>query len=422
MVSNEVAAVAAVAKGKGESFVSFTNRLQEKERFLGWVASVFTGSAGPAEQESVMEYAAGVLFETLKKVLPQANMWMALNSQQRGTGSGSSFNRLSAIMIEVYGKGGEEEQPEQPKHVAMVGLKGGLSRKQGTKVESEEKTEEHNKRVVTRYAPGESTGDVKAEGSEEEPEFVDSPPPMVRFVGEDKVKGPKSPAKEQGRDGRLDDPAFLAQVAYGHMQAMMDMVDEHRRANGATALLMAKSQGGSGECFEFARKGTCKFGSSCRFAHQGGGSAAPPPYLMSPERRRQIASPQKGDRDQGKGEMCVYFARSGVCRFGSACRYEHGATAHTPRETQKRGRDERKCSKAQQTGVCDVYSCDLSHGRWNKNTVEVCDKAKAKTPCAHQWLERGCRFSHEIPSQSAPRTDKSDPKNGAGLERATKRR
>ena len=52
-------------------------------------------------------------------------------------------------MIEVYGKGGEEEQPEQPKHVAMVGLKGGLSRKQGTKVESEEKTEEHNKRVVT---------------------------------------------------------------------------------------------------------------------------------------------------------------------------------------------------------------------------------------------------------------------------------
>ena len=177
LVSNEVAAVAAVAKGKGESFVSFTNRLQEKERFLGWVASVFTGSAGPAEQKSVMEYAAGVLFETLKKVLPQANMWMPLNSQQRGTGSGTSFNRLSAIMIEVYGKGGEEEQPEQPKHVAMVGLKGGLSRKQGTKVESEEKTEEHNKRVVTRYAPGESTGDVRAEGSEEEPEFVDSPPP-----------------------------------------------------------------------------------------------------------------------------------------------------------------------------------------------------------------------------------------------------
>ena len=103
-------AAAAVAKGKGESFVSFTNRLQEKERFLGWVASVFTGSAGTTEQESVMEYAAGVLFETLKKVLLQANMWMPLNSQQRGTGSGTSFSRLSAIMIEVYGKGGEEEQ------------------------------------------------------------------------------------------------------------------------------------------------------------------------------------------------------------------------------------------------------------------------------------------------------------------------
>ena len=114
------------------------------------------------------------------------------------------------------------------------------------------------------------------------------------------------------------------------MQAMMDLVDEHRRANGATALLMTKPQGGSGECFEFTRKGTCRFGSSCRFAHQGGGPAAPSPYPMSPERRRPNASPQKGDRDQGKGEMCGHFARTGICRFGSACRYEHGTTGCNP--------------------------------------------------------------------------------------------
>ena len=436
LVSNEVAAVAAVVKGKGESFVSFTNRLQEKERFLVWMASVFT-SSGPTEQKSLLEYAAGVLYETLKKVLPQANMWMALNSQQRGTGSGTSFNRLSAIIIEVYGKGGEpEEQTEQPKHVAMPALKvkGGLSRKQGTKVESEEKTEEHNKRVVTRYKPGDAPEEEGEDQDSDDGEAEDLP--RVSFVKEEKGRGTKSPAKSQDRDGRAawvgegtdrGDEAGKDKLmtALEGMQASIRMIEKNQASQALMVERVPKPQGGSGECFEFAKKGTCKFGASCRFAHQGGERDGPAPPAYPGEAKRSNGSPQKVSRDQEKGEVCLNFARQGTCRFGSVCKFEHHqATGHLTKETQKRGREERKCGRAQQTGTCDIFSCDLSHGRWNKDTTSVCDKVREKVPCMHQWTEGGCRFSHNTrpPQQSSSRTDRRDPKNGGGLERATKRR
>ena len=368
LVSNEVAAVSAVAKGKGESFVSFTNRLQEKERFLGWMASVFTGSAGTTEQESVMEYAAGVLFETLKKVLPQANMWMALNSQQRGTGSGSSFNRLSAIMIEVYGKGGEEEQPEQPKHVAMVGLKGGLSRKQGTKVESEEKTEEHNKKVVTRYRPGDAL-EVEGEDQNSEDEGAGELP-RVSFV----KRGTKSPAKGQNRDGRA---AWVGESTdrgdteeeQDKMAAAFEVMQDRLEAiNASTALLLERVQ------------------ASNALLLRGGGD------FSSSRRRRPDESPPRNYREQAV-ELCRDYSR-GACRFGTSCRFEHRASDRSPREAQKRSREEQRCTRAMDTGACNIRGCDLFHGKWNKNTNERCQGVITGQGCRYQWSEEGCRFLH----------------------------
>jgi predicted RNA-binding protein YlxR (DUF448 family) len=271
-------------------------------------------------------------------------------------------------MIEVYGKGGEEEQPEQPKHVAMVGLKGGLSRKQGTKVESEEKTEEHNKKVVTRYRPGDAL-EVEGEDQNSEDEGAGELP-RVSFV----KRGTKSPAKGQNRDGRA---AWVGESTdrgdteeeQDKMAAAFEVMQDRLEAiNASTALLLERVQ------------------ASNALLLRGGGD------FSSPRRRRPDESPPRNYREQAV-ELCRDYSR-GACRFGTSCRFEHRASDRSPREAQKRSREEQRCTRAMDTGACNIRGCDLFHGKWNKNTNERCQGVITGQGCRYQWSEEGCRFLH----------------------------
>ena len=160
LASNEVATISTLTKQKIESLVAFATRLQEKDRFLQWIASSLLGAS---EKDQILRYADTVLFETLRKFLPIESSWM---SNQRDV---KTFDSLSMLVIKVYSKQTDEQSENAaPKPGAFVNLKGGLSRKKGTLVESEEKTEEHNKRVVTRYKPGEPTPSSDSEEDRDE--------------------------------------------------------------------------------------------------------------------------------------------------------------------------------------------------------------------------------------------------------------
>ena len=108
------------------------------------------------EQESILRYANGVLFEALKKTLPMESMWMA---NQRNVDGKMTFVRLGMLVIEVYSKQSDGSTQDEilpaSKPGGFVALKGALSRKKGTRVTSEERTEEFNKKVITKYKPGE---------------------------------------------------------------------------------------------------------------------------------------------------------------------------------------------------------------------------------------------------------------------------
>ena len=199
--SNEMAAVSAMSKGKAESMVAYAVRLQEKERFLQWVASslLVTG-----EQESILRYANGVLFEALKKTLPMESMWMA---NQRNVDGKMTFVRLGMLVIEVYSKQSDGSTQEEilpaSKPGGFVALKGALSRKKGTRVTSEEKTERFNKKTSTKYRPGEPPpGDDDSESDQEEDLGVlhkISSDAKTREIKKTKIARPAD--KDQGREG-----------------------------------------------------------------------------------------------------------------------------------------------------------------------------------------------------------------------------
>jgi hypothetical protein len=85
-------------------------------------------------------------------------------------------------VIEVYSKQSDGSTQEEilpaSKPGGFVALKGALSRKKGTRVTSEERTEEFNKKVITKYKPGEQP----PENEESETEQEEDPEYFTRFL------------------------------------------------------------------------------------------------------------------------------------------------------------------------------------------------------------------------------------------------
>ena len=251
-----------------------------------------------------------------------------------------------------------------------MGLKGGLSRKQGTKVESEEKTEEHNKKVVTRYRPGDA---LEEEGEDQDSEDEGAADlPRVSFVKEEKGRG-----KGQNRDGRT--ARVGVSTDRGDTEEGQDKINMAAAFEVMQEKLEAKYNASIGLLLE-------KVQASNALLLRGGGD------FSSPRRRRPDESPPREYREQAV-ELCRDYSR-GACRFGTSCRFEHRASDRSRREAQKRSREEQRCTRAMDTGACNIRGCDLFHGKWNKNTNERCQGVITGQGCRYQWSEEGCRFLH----------------------------
>jgi len=72
-------------------------------------------------------------------------------------------------------------------------------------------------------------------------------------------------------------------------------------------------------CQFFARSGWCKYGDQCRYTHTGGAGSVQQPQLP----QQPIAGALSMAPVEKSGEICNFFARSGWCKYGDACRHSH---------------------------------------------------------------------------------------------------
>ncbi|KAI4966310.1 hypothetical protein ZWY2020_041327 [Hordeum vulgare] len=79
---------------------------------------------------------------------------------------------------------------------------------------------------------------------------------------------------------------------------------------------------GQPECHHYMKTGTCKFGSTCKYNH--------PQYLSTP-RSNYMLSPL-GLPIRPGAQPCLYYSQHGFCKFGPGCKFDHplGALSYSP--------------------------------------------------------------------------------------------
>lgn len=84
----------------------------------------------------------------------------------------------------------------------------------------------------------------------------------------------------------------------------------------------------SGEiCRHFQKTGNCKFGSKCRHIHQSSNNNRRPSDTRYPGRPAN----NKAFMTHKSAPACFNFSRTGSCKFGDKCKYQHGNGAATAR-------------------------------------------------------------------------------------------
>jgi hypothetical protein len=159
----------------------------------------------------------------------------------------------------------------------------------------------------------------------------------------------KSPTKSQNpanRDDDVEDDGH--EFAHGKRAVLISLLEEIQDTLSQTDNRRGTSN--SKECFSFIKTGACRRGDGCKFEHPEG-EDIPPPYPTSSSKRHRSDS---------------------------------------PRSTQ----GERDCEAAKRTGVCEDRHCPDYHGQFDDRAVEICRRIQDGRPCYHQWFKKGCSFNH----------------------------
>ncbi|XP_065873673.1 zinc finger CCCH domain-containing protein 3-like [Euphorbia lathyris] len=111
---------------------------------------------------------------------------------------------------------------------------------------------------------------------------------------------------------------------------------------------------GEPDCVYYLRTGLCGYGSNCRFNH--------PPYAAQGAQFREELPERIGQPD------CGYYLKTGTCKYGATCKYHH------PRDRNGAGpvsfnilgypmrQDEKSCPYYMRTGACKFgVACKFHH-------------------------------------------------------------
>ncbi|OVA01119.1 zinc finger protein [Macleaya cordata] len=111
---------------------------------------------------------------------------------------------------------------------------------------------------------------------------------------------------------------------------------------------------GEPDCIYYLRTGLCGYGSNCRFNH--------PSYPGQDAHYRGELPERAGQPD------CQYFLKTGTCRFGATCKYNHPRDKHDAGQVPLNmlglpiRQEEKSCPYYMRTGACKFgFACKFHH-------------------------------------------------------------
>ncbi|XP_020265528.1 zinc finger CCCH domain-containing protein 3-like isoform X2 [Asparagus officinalis] len=111
---------------------------------------------------------------------------------------------------------------------------------------------------------------------------------------------------------------------------------------------------GAPDCIYYLRTGLCGYGSNCRYNH--------PTYNGQGTQDRAELPERVGQPD------CQYFLKTGTCKFGATCKYHHPRDRHDVRPASLNilglpmRQDEKSCPYYMRTGSCKFgFACKFNH-------------------------------------------------------------
>jgi hypothetical protein len=187
-------------------------------------------------------------------------------------------------------------------------------------VHLEEVEENYNREIVVEETSTAAAAQLSRSTKPVSEEITSSKSTRVTFEsgGEDALAARSKPkgAHKRKRSEAADDNDSDSSDGEADADVAAPAMARYKGGKSANPHAGGNSQRPKGECFQFARNGSCSYGAACRFAHANAsavqGLAAPAPTANA------FAQ-----------EACRNFQR-GACARGSACRYAHAQGAQTP--------------------------------------------------------------------------------------------
>ncbi|GAV71983.1 zf-CCCH domain-containing protein [Cephalotus follicularis] len=131
-------------------------------------------------------------------------------------------------------------------------------------------------------------------------------------------------------------------------------INDNYEGGGVSQPIAYPDRPGEPDCLFYLRTGLCGYGSSCRFNH--------PAYVSEGTRYREELPERVGQPD------CGYFLKTGTCKYGSTCKYHH------PKDRNGAGpvsfnilglpmrQDEKPCPFYMRNGSCKFgVACKFNH-------------------------------------------------------------
>jgi len=166
-------------------------------------------------------------------------------------------------------------------------------------------------------------------------------------------------------------------------------------------------------CYTFRDTGDCQYGDRCRFKHVKFGGDSPsdggrgnlnrqPKYGDYGADRYAADAADYDEYDGGNDQICYQFQKSGRCRFGDGCRFEHiydgNRSYSSSNPATPNGEASNLCFEFRDIGSCKYGdACRFKHGldddrkRFEKKS-NVCYEFRDNGDC--KWGDK-CRFDHD---------------------------
>ena len=400
---------------RGENVREFGTRCTQELGYITWLRELCpTSNAWEATKQDID---LG-LFKALARALPENYMYMRSQVEGKHKKGEPLFVSLrNAVEAEVNAtrsvNSNTQSDNDQPPHQSLVALTSRLSRDPRSKAVSEKHTENFSREISTLFlahgAKRSKTGDKhkqekegkkkKARVSELESESEEEPSADVAMVTPknffQQVMAIATNHANSGNTGEKKEsmPEQVKAPVHASTDQTFDMLER-------VMAIMARQGTTKQPCFAF-QKGSCNK-NSCPYEHSLVHKENPPQTPQSSSRERVRDKYDDRRRSSREGEPRREYGRDRDHHYPTDRHSRHDYPQQKGGKGGKGGKGqgskwvEGDCPQMSETSACDKGDCDLSHGKYDKKSSQLCPKVTRQTHCHFLWSRTGCKFQHTI--------------------------